>query len=64
MIDTIIEEDQGAFEFTARKAVQNYRKREAPDPNLALKLQDDGEPRNARGGGRAFRNGLSTPAAP
>lgn len=36
MIDAIIRNDQDAFEKSTRKAVQNYRKRKAPDSNLAL----------------------------
>jgi hypothetical protein len=36
MIDAIIHEDKDAFEKSTRKAVQNYRKRKAPDPNSVL----------------------------
>jgi len=36
MIDAIIQTDQDAFQKSIREAVQNYRKRKAPDPNLAL----------------------------
>jgi hypothetical protein len=36
MTDAIIQQDQDAFEKSTRKAVENYRKRKAPDPNSVV----------------------------
>ncbi|EMI25660.1 hypothetical protein RESH_03752 [Rhodopirellula europaea SH398] len=36
IVQAIVDEDQDAFHVSTQKAVQNYRKRRAPDPNLAL----------------------------